>query len=182
MSGNGGIQTLLLLRQPLHRQIQLLHRQRRPSFHQNQTSWLSACIFHCSYSTYNSNIVHKGDSIQNVRAEGVYKKCPILWTNSTDRLREMRTRRSRREGVKNPEHFAYVLNTTCIYLSILHMPWTWIYPRFILTLELESPRSIFRIWVWHIVCRRSCSPLWRLFLCLLSCPEKSHLCLCNRPH
>ena len=35
------------------------------------------------------------------------KKCPILHTNSTNRLREKRTKG--REGVKNPENFAYVL-------------------------------------------------------------------------
>ena len=35
------------------------------------------------------------------------KKCLILRTNSTDRLREKRTKG--REGVKNPENFAYVL-------------------------------------------------------------------------
>ena len=38
---------------------------------------------------------------------GGLKNCQILRTNSTDRLREMRTRG--REGVKNPENFANVL-------------------------------------------------------------------------
>ena len=35
-------------------------------------------------------------------------KWPIFAYNKRDRLREMRTRG--REGVKNPENFAYVLN------------------------------------------------------------------------
>ena len=36
------------------------------------------------------------------------KKWPIFAYNSTDRLREKRTRGG--EGVQNPENFAYVLN------------------------------------------------------------------------
>ena len=45
-----------------------------------------------------------------VRAEGegVSKKWPIFAYDSTDRLREKRTRGG--EGVQNPENFAYVLN------------------------------------------------------------------------
>ena len=40
--------------------------------------------------------------------EGGLKKLLISAYDKTDRLREMRTRG--REGVKNPENFAYVLN------------------------------------------------------------------------
>ena len=40
--------------------------------------------------------------------EGGLMKWPIFAYNKRDRLREMRTRG--REGVKNPENFAYVLN------------------------------------------------------------------------
>ena len=40
--------------------------------------------------------------------EGVSKKWPIFAYDSTDRLREKRTRGG--EGVQNPEKFAYVLN------------------------------------------------------------------------
>ena len=42
------------------------------------------------------------------RGEGGFKNCLILRTNSTDRLREMRTRG--RGGVKNLGIFADVLN------------------------------------------------------------------------
>ena len=43
-----------------------------------------------------------------LRGRGVLKKWLISAYDSTDRLREMRTRG--REGVKNPENFAYELN------------------------------------------------------------------------
>ena len=43
-----------------------------------------------------------------MHAEGGLKKLLISAYDSTDKLREMRTRRM--EGVKNPENFAYVLN------------------------------------------------------------------------
>ena len=58
------------------------------------------------------------------------KKLLISAYDSTDRLREMRTRG--REGVKNPENFAYVLNgspltvTTdtwfCLEIEMVRMP------------------------------------------------------------
>ena len=43
-------------------------------------------------------------------------KWPIFAYNKRDRLREMRTRG--REGVKNPENFAYVLNGSPLRLDI----------------------------------------------------------------
>ena len=43
-----------------------------------------------------------------LRGGGGLKKLLISAYDKTDRLREMRTRG--REGVKNPENFAYVLN------------------------------------------------------------------------
>ena len=63
-----------------------------------------------------------------LRGEGGLKKLLISAYDRADRLREMRTRG--REGVKNPENFAYVLNgsplTTFLYprrASEANEPW-----------------------------------------------------------
>ena len=50
-------------------------------------------------------IIHKGRLHRGGR--GGLRNLQILWTNSTDRLREMQTRG--REGVQNPKKFADVL-------------------------------------------------------------------------
>ena len=56
-----------------------------------------------------TSIFCMGPCTYDVRTEGGggFKNCPILWTDSTDRLREMQTRG--REGVQNPKKFADVL-------------------------------------------------------------------------
>ena len=53
-----------------------------------------------------------GPCTNDVRTEGGggLKNCPILRTNSSDRLREMRTR-GRGGGVKNAQNFADVICT-----------------------------------------------------------------------
>ena len=53
-------------------------------------------------------------STSALRGGGV-KNRPILRTNSTDRLREMRTKGGR--GVKNPEIYANVLNGSSLILQ-----------------------------------------------------------------
>ena len=68
--------------------------------------------YHMKFGNLNPKdaVYSSGASIKYVRAEGGggLKILLISAYNSTDRLREMHTRG--REGVKNPENFAYVLN------------------------------------------------------------------------